>query len=200
MGWFYTSPPQPSQRRDRRSFDLREARSRECWALLGDREAVYAAPMSKGKKLSLEDHADKIREELKVPRQAELFKVAIEAGYLTARADGGVDDTEREILVKAVELLSQGVVIEWETESLIDDCKKLADDQGVDTRAAEVGKALKELGQAEAGLFVAALVARATKGVEKSEAELLKTIGRTAGLANDKVKDIVKRATTLTGE
>ena len=156
--------------------------------------------MSKGKKLSLEDHADKIREELKVPRQAELFKAAIEAGYLTARADGGVDDTERGVLVKAVELLSQGLVIEWESETLIDDCKKLADDQGIETRAAEVGKVLKDLGQPEAGLFVAALVARATKGVEKSEAELLKAIGKSAGLGNDKVKDIVKRATTLTGD
>lgn len=156
--------------------------------------------MTKGKKVSLEDHADQIREELKVPRQAELFKAAIEAGYLTARADGGVDDTEREVLVKAVELLSQGLVIEWETESLISDCQKLADDQGVETRAAEVGKVLADLGQPEAGLFVAVLVARATKGIEKSEAELIKAIGKSAGLGNDKVKDIVKRATSLTGE
>jgi tellurite resistance protein len=163
-------------------------------------EAVYAAPMSKGKKLSLEDHADKIREELKVPRQGDLFKAAIEAGYLTARADGGVDETERDVLVKAVELLSQGLVLEWETESLIDECRKLADDEGVEGRAAKVGATLKDLGQAEAGLFVAALVARATKGVEKSEAELLKAIGKSAGVGTDKVRDIVKRATSLTSE
>jgi tellurite resistance protein len=152
--------------------------------------------MSKAKKLSLEDHADKIREELKVPRQNELFKAAIEAGYLTARADGGVDDAEREVLVKAVEILSQGLVIEWESEALIDECKKRADEEGVEERAAKVGAALKELGQPEAGLFVAALVARATKGVEKSEAELLKTIGKGAGVGTDKVRDIVKRATS----
>ncbi|HVH46953.1 MAG TPA: hypothetical protein VM925_31635 [Labilithrix sp.] len=156
--------------------------------------------MSKGKKLSLEDHADKIRAELKVPRQNEVFKAAIEAGYLTARADGGVDSTEREVLVKAAELLSSGLVIEWETESLITDYEKLADAEGVETRAAKVGAALKELDQAEAGLFVAALVARATKGVEKSEAELLKAIGKSAGVSTDKVRDIVKRATSLTGE
>ena len=156
--------------------------------------------MSKGKKLSLEDHADKIREELKVPRQGDLFKAAIEAGYLTARADGGVDDTEIEVLVKAVELLSQGLVLEWETQSLIDDCKQLADTEGVEGRAAKVGEALKSLGHGEAGLFVAALVARATKGVEKSEAELLKTIGKSAGIPTDTVRDIVKRATTLAGE
>lgn len=163
-------------------------------------ETVYAATMSNGKKLSLEDHADKIREELKVPRQDELFKAAIEAGYLTARADGGVDDTEQDVLVRAIELLSQGLVVEWETQSLIDTCKKLADDEGIDARAARVGATLKELGQAEAGLFVAALVARATKGVQRSEAELLKVIGKNAGIGNDAIRDIVKRATSLTGD
>lgn len=154
--------------------------------------------MSKGKKVSLEDHADKIRDELKVPRQGELFKAAVEAGYLTARADGGVDDTELEVLAKSVELLSQGLVIEWETQALVDECKKLADAEGVEGRAAKVGEVLKELGQAEAGLFVAALVARATKGVDKSEAELLKSIGKAAGVGNDKIRDIVKRAASLT--
>lgn len=150
------------------------------------------------KKLSLEDHAEQIRGELKVPRQGEVFKAAIEAGYLTARADGGVDDTELDVLAKAVELLSQGLVIEWETQSLIDDCKKLADSEGLEGRAAKVGQILKELGQAEAGIFVASLVARATKGVEKSEAELLKAIGKSAGLDAKKVGEIVKRATLLT--
>jgi tellurite resistance protein len=159
--------------------------------------SVYAAPMSKGTKFSLDEHADTIREELKVPRQAELFKAAIEAGYLTARADGGVDAEEQAVLVKAVELLSQGLVIEWETEALIDDCKNLADAEGLEARAAKVGGVLKDLGQGEVALFIAALVARATKGVEKSEAELLKSIAKSAGIANDKVRDIVKRATTL---
>jgi tellurite resistance protein len=160
-----------------------------------ERTALYAAPMSK--KLSLEDHADTIRAELNVPRQGELFKAAVEAGYLTARADGGVDDTEREVLVRAVELLSQGLVLEWETEGLLDSCKKLADEEGVDARATKVGETLKDIGQAESGLFVAALVARATKGVDKSEAALLKVIAKGAGLSNDKVRDIVKRASSL---
>jgi tellurite resistance protein len=156
--------------------------------------------MSKGKKFSLEDHAEQIRAELKVPRQSELFKAAVEAGYLTARADGGVDDAEQDVLVKAVELLSQGLVIEWETHALIDECKKLTDEQGIEARAAKVGETLKELGQAEPALFIAALVARATKGVEKSEAELLKSIAKSAGIPTDRIRDIVKRATSLTGE
>lgn len=157
--------------------------------------------MSKAaKKVSLEDHADKIREKLKVPRQDELFKAAVEAGYLTALADGGIDEAERDVLVKAVELLSRGLVIEWETESLIDDCQKAVDKEGLEGCATRVGEKLKELGQVDAGLFVAALVARATKGVEKSEAEMLKNIGKSAGVGTDKVRDIVKQATSLAGD
>jgi tellurite resistance protein len=151
-------------------------------------------------KLSIEDHAEKIREQLKVPRQDEVFKAAVEAGYLTALADGGMDDAERDILVKAVEMLSRGLVIEWETQSLIDDLQKLVDSEGLEARAAKVGEKLKELNQVEAGLFVAAIVARATKGVEKSEAELLKQIGKAAGVGMDVVKDVVKRSTSLTGD
>jgi tellurite resistance protein len=152
------------------------------------------------KKLSIEDHADKIRAELSVPRQNEVFKAAVEAGYLTARADGGVDKTEREVLVQVVEVLSKGLVLEWETDGLIDDYEKLTDAEGVEQRAAKVGSTLKELGHPEAGLFVAALVARATKGVDKSEAELLKAIGKSAGVGMDAVRDIVKRATSITSE
>ena len=151
------------------------------------------------KKLSLEDHAAQIREELQVPNQSEVFKAAVEAGYLAARADGKVDDAERETIVAAVELLSQGAVIQWETESLLDECETLAEKSGADERASHVGEALKSLGQAEAGLFVAALVARATDGVEKSEADVLKTIGKAAGLSTDKVRNIVKRAVSLSG-
>jgi tellurite resistance protein len=152
------------------------------------------------KPISLEDHAESIRAELNVPRQGDVFKAAVEAGYLTARADGGVDETERDVLVKAVELLSHGLVLEWETESLIDECKARADEEGVEARATKVGETLKELDQAEAGLFIAALVARATKGVAKSEAELIKSIGKTAGLSADKIKNVVKRATSISSE
>jgi tellurite resistance protein len=149
------------------------------------------------KKLSIEDLAAQIRKELNVPRQGDVFRAAVEAGYLVALADGGVDDTERDVLVRAVELLSDGLVIEWETDGLVDEFKDKAAKEGVDDRAASVGKQLKELDQAEAGLFVAALVARATKGVDKSEAEMLKTIGKSAGLTADKIKNIVKRASSL---
>jgi tellurite resistance protein len=149
------------------------------------------------KKLTLEEHADQIRGELKVPHQSDLFKHAIEAGYLAARADGEVDEAERAVLTRAVELLSKGAVIEWETDTLLDECATRAEKDGAEARATKVGEALKALDQAEAGLLVAAFVARATNGVAKSEAEVLKQIGVAAGLSADKVKGIVKRATGL---
>lgn len=147
------------------------------------------------KKMNLEDHADEIRKELAVPRQADVFKAAVEAGYLVALADSGVDDTERDVLVKAVEMLSKGLVIEWETDALIEECETRAKNDGVEKCCERVGNILKETGQGEAGLFIAALVARATKGIAKSEAEVMKAIGKTAGVTPDKMKDIVKRAT-----
>lgn len=148
-------------------------------------------------KQTLEEYAEEIRADLKVPRQSEMFAHAVEAGYLAARADGNVDADERSVLVKAVGMLSQGAVIEWEIEPLLDQCEVRAEQEGAVERAASVGAALKELGYAEAGLLVAAFVARATNGVEKSEAEVLKQIGKAAGLSADKVKGVVKRATGL---
>lgn len=145
----------------------------------------------------LEEFADSIRSDLTVPRQSEVFAHAVEAAYLAAMADGNVDDEERRVMVRAVELLSQGVVLEWEVETLLEQCAARANADGAETRSDAVGSALKDLGQAEAGIMVAAFVARATNGVEKSEAEVIKAIGKAAGLNATQVKNAVKKATGL---
>jgi tellurite resistance protein len=144
----------------------------------------------------LEAHAETIRAELKVPKQNELFRAAVEAGYLAAAADGDVDATERATIARAVEILSVGAVIEWEAETLLEECEKRVKEEGTEKRAAAVGGELKALGYAETGLYMAALVARATNGVEKSEAEMLKAVGTAAGLSVEKVRGLVKRAAT----
>jgi tellurite resistance protein len=147
----------------------------------------------------LEKHAQAIRDEVRVPKQGELFRHAVEAGYLTALADGVIEDSEIESLVRAVEILSVGGVIEWETNALVEDCKKRVEADGADKRAAAVGAAFKTLGGAEAGILVAAVVARSAKKIDKKEADVLKAIGKSAGLTNDQVAAIVKRATSLLG-
>lgn len=154
-------------------------------------------PEAKTALANLEAHAQSIRQQLKVPKQNEVFRAAVEAGYLTAAADGDVDETERATMVRAVDMLSEGAVIEWETETLLDECEERAKAQGGAKRAAAVGAALKALGHAEAGLYFAALVARASKGIDKKEAEVLKAVGTAAGVSTDAMKDIVKKAGTL---
>src|SRR5690606_7178004 len=102
-------PPRSSVSPSARAADGKSRRPnatnhRRISAVLHQPDSVYAGSMSK--KLSIEDLAEQIRKELDVPRQGDVFRAAVEAGYLTARADGGVDDTERGVLVRAVELLS----------------------------------------------------------------------------------------------
>jgi tellurite resistance protein len=142
----------------------------------------------------LETHAAQLRTELKVPHQNEVFRAAVEAGYLVATADGTFDDTERETLVKAIGILSVGAVIEWEVETLLEECAGRAKKEGAAKRAEAVGGELKKLGSAEAGLLLAAAVAKATKKVDKKEADTLKAVGVAAGLTGEQVAAIVKKA------
>lgn len=141
--------------------------------------------------------AGELREALGAHKQQELFAAAVEAAYLTAIADGTFDDEERRALVKAVEILSSSLVIEWETEEIIEDCKKKAEAEGSEARAKATGERLKELDQIEGGILVAAIVACASGGIEKSESEVLKAVGKAAGLDNKKTGAITKRAATF---
>ncbi len=141
----------------------------------------------------LEKHADEIRKELAVPKQNDVFAAAAEAAYLAAMADGAVSDDEHEALVKAIGVLSVGAIIEWEVEDLLEKCAANADKEGADARATSVGGKLKDLGQPEPALLFAAFVAQASGGIDKKESNVLHAIGKSAGVAKNKVTAILKR-------
>jgi tellurite resistance protein len=141
-------------------------------------------------KVELDTHAAKVREKLSVPRQSEVFRAAIEAGYLAATTDGTFDDGEKKAVITAIEILSQGAVIEWEAEELVSQCA--AQTGKPDERAKAVGAKLKELGAPEAGLLFAAFVAHATAGIDKKEEGVLKAIAKAAGVADKRLKEIIK--------
>jgi tellurite resistance protein len=141
----------------------------------------------------LESQAEVVRQSLG-PKADDLFKVAAEAGYLTALADGGEDAAEREALVTAIETLSKGSVIEWESETFIDEAYGKVQTEGVEARCNAVGGQLKQLGNAEAGLLIGAIVAYASNGIEKSEAQTLEKIGKAAGIERKQIAEIVKKA------
>ncbi len=157
--------------------------------------------MSKHEKAlaELEKHATEILAELGAADQSRVFALAIEAGVLAAMSDGTMDAEEKATLVRAVELVSKGAVIEWETETLVDECIARAKADGADKRAQAVGEALAELKQAEAAVLIAGVVAAATGGVDKAEAEAIRAVAKAAGVTADKTKAILKRAATFAG-
>lgn len=155
--------------------------------------------MSKQEKAlaELEKHATEIRAELGAADQSKVFALAIEAGVLAAMSDGTIDADEKATLVRAVEIVSTGAVIEWETEALVDECIGRAKADGAEKRAQAVGQALAALKQAEAAVLIAGVVAAATGGVDKAEAEAIRAVAKAAGVAADKTKAILKRAATF---
>jgi tellurite resistance protein len=148
----------------------------------------------------IQKHAEDIKKDLAVPKQNEVFEAAAEAGFLAANADGTIDEEERAMLVRAIEVLSTGAVIEWEVESLLDGCASRAKSDGEAKRAEAVGGKLKTLGQPEAGLLFAAFVAQASGGIDKKESAVLHAIGKAAGIAKTKVTALLKRVGAAASE
>jgi tellurite resistance protein len=138
----------------------------------------------------LAELAGTIRAKVSVPRQEEVFRAAVAAAQLASSADGKVDDKEKKAMVEALELLSAGLVIEWEVDLLLEEAAGAGGGEDAKTRA--VGAKLKELGQPEAGLLVAAFVAQSTAGIDQKEAKVLRAIGKSAGIADKRVREILK--------
>jgi tellurite resistance protein len=152
--------------------------------------------MSKTKrsKADIEAIAKQMQAALSVPKQNDVFRYAVEAGYLCALADGNADEAEKATLVAAMHQLSSGLVIEWEVDAMIDECNEHIGMEGRDARCQVVGEKLAELGQAQTGLLLGALVALTTTGLDKSEAEMLEKIGKAAGIAKKDIGALVKQA------
>jgi tellurite resistance protein len=142
----------------------------------------------------LEKHAETVRKDLVVPKQADVFAVAVEAGYLAALADGEVDAGERAALVRAVEVLSIGAVIEWEAEALVEECAGRVKADGAEKRAEAVGAKLSELGAPDAGLLFAAFVAEATGGIDAKEKRVLEQIAKAASVDPKRLGAILGKA------
>jgi tellurite resistance protein len=142
----------------------------------------------------LEAQASVVRAALPAHRADEVFMLAAEAGYLTAIADGNDDEDEKKALAESLETLSKGVVIQWETDTFIEQSAERIGAEGHDARCTAIGKRLKELGSAEAAILIGAIVAYASNGIEKSEAVMLEKIGKAAGLERNQVAAIVKKA------
>lgn len=138
----------------------------------------------------LRDYASNVRGQVDAADQQKVFHAAVEAGYLAATADGSFDEQEKAALVKAIELLSEGSVIEWEVDSVVE---SLASAPGTsEERVANAAEKLKASGHPEAGVLVAAFVAQATSGIDKKEEKILKAIAKAAGVTDKRAREILK--------
>jgi tellurite resistance protein len=140
-------------------------------------------------KEKLAELASTLRKDLPFRAQDQVFELAVEVGYLAASADGDIDRAERQSIVDAIEILSKGLVIELEVDRIVDDASAHKDKKA---RADEIGSSLKKLGQAEAALTVGAFVAQATAGIDNRERDLLRGVGKAAGIADSRIRAILK--------
>jgi len=145
--------------------------------------------MSKLTRDKLSTFADQIRSQIKVQRQDEVFRAAVAAAHVASHADGGIDDAERKAIVEALELLSGGLIVEWEVDLMLEAAGKAT---GAEAKGKAIGAKLKELGAPEAGLLVAAFVAQATSGIDTKEGKILREIGKAAGVPDKRVRELLK--------
>jgi tellurite resistance protein len=151
---------------------------------------MSATSTKKPTKEKLASFAEEVRKELEFRGQDEVYGVAVEIGYLAAHADGEMDDSERKAIIDAVDILSKGMVIELEVDSIIETAD--GKEGSLEDQAKDLGARLKDLGQADPGLLFGAFVAQASSGIDKSERKVLRTVGRAAGISDSKIRRILK--------
>ena len=142
---------------------------------------------------ALTQHAEALGKRLAAAEQNELLAAAVEAGCLAAFGDLEVDEGERRAILSAAEVLSSGAVVEWEADSLVDDCVKRIAKEGIEARVTAVAKTLKRLGQPEAGLLFAVFVAQASEGIDHLEHGVLEAVAEEAGLSAGALAGIIGR-------
>ncbi len=145
--------------------------------------------MSRPTEAKLRELSEHIKQHIAVARQDEVFRAAVAAAHVASRADGAFDEDERKAVVHALELLSGGLVVEWEVDLMLEAAGAAS---GADAKAKAIGARVKALGAPEPGLLVAAFVAQATGGIDQKEAKVLREIGKSAGIAEKRVKEILK--------
>ncbi len=112
-----------------------------------------------------------------------LFNAVVEAGYLVAAADGTVDATELATLKRAILVLAGDELATDELDALVDDLIDLRKSEGEVSRCRAVGELLAAHKSADDGLYLAAAIAYASNGLDRSELGVLERIATAAGVS-----------------
>ncbi|MBX3125223.1 MAG: TerB family tellurite resistance protein [Polyangiaceae bacterium] len=116
----------------------------------------------------------------------------IDLGVLVAKADGTIDDSERDLLVQVLQTLLETKLSAEVIDALITASAEVIDLVGVGPRARLVGAILSDCDAAEAGLRVALAVAFASEGLSDSERRVIELIGDEADVSPARVSELVE--------
>jgi|LNFM01.1.fsa_nt_gb tellurite resistance protein len=146
----------------------------------------HARGMSLGTVLS---HLAPLARSLRKGRVAEggdpslLFNAVVEAGYLVAAADGTVDSAELATLKRAILTLTGDDLPPEELDTLVEDLIDLRKTEGEAARCRAVGELLAAHKAGDEGLYLAAAIAYASNGLDRSELAVLERIASAAGVS-----------------
>ena len=131
------------------------------------------------------------------PQAAALFEAIVEAAYLTATADGVLDDSEREAFAQVVIDACGGAVDETTLHNLLADLGDQLEEDGLDRRVAALGSTVNKLEHQRELLRIAGLLAHVSGGVSDAERAVLNKLAAKFQLAQSEVDaalDAVKSA------
>jgi len=123
-------------------------------------------------------------------------RAILEAACFVTAVDGDVDDAESDVVRTIGKKL--GVDAAW-----VEDRRQVilrAAKDGSEQRAKEIGEQLAARGVGHEGVIAAAVAALVSHGMSVGELEALRAIAKGAGIADERVADVVERAdAALTG-
>ena len=117
----------------------------------------------------------------------------IDLGVLVARADGKVDETERQALRDVFEALLDERLSGAVVGHLIAASLEVIELAGALPRARLVAEILKDCDAVEQGIVVALGIAYASEGLSKDERAVIQTIADAAGLSSARVDALAAR-------
>ncbi len=117
----------------------------------------------------------------------------IELGVLVARADGKVDDAEKQALREVFEALLDEHLSGAVVGHLIAASLEVIEMAGVDARARLVAEILKDCDAVEQGIVLALGVAFASEGLSSAEREVVDKVAAAAGLPRARVDELAEQ-------
>lgn len=117
----------------------------------------------------------------------------VDLGVLVARADGSMDEKERETLREAFEALLETRLNAEVVGHLITASLEVIEAAGADARARLIVEILKDCDAVEQGVIVALFIAFASEGLSTNERSVIAQIARAGGLSEERFQELIVR-------